>query len=59
MKDSKDLQILWREFIDAFREGLGLYFSPFIGFWQALGKLRIPSMVHGIFKPSDRHAAHH
>jgi hypothetical protein len=53
----KPLKVLWQAFIEAFREGLGLYFSPFTGFWQALGKLHIPSMVHGIFK-TEKSAAH-
>jgi hypothetical protein len=41
---------LWHAFVEAFREGLKVYFSPFSGFWQALQKLRIPSMVHDLFK---------
>jgi len=45
-----DLERLWRAFVAAFREGLSLYFSPFTGFWQALGRLHIPAMLHEIFK---------
>jgi hypothetical protein len=34
----KSLKGLWQAFVDAFWEGFSLYFSPFTGFWQALGK---------------------
>jgi hypothetical protein len=37
-------------FVAAFWEGFSLYFSPFTGFWQALRKLRIASMMHDVLK---------
>ena len=55
----KTIKILWQAFSGAFREGFGLYFSPFVGFWQALGRLRIPSMVQSVFKPGEKGTAHH
>jgi hypothetical protein len=49
---------LWQAFVEAFWEGLSLYFSPFTGFWQALGKLHIRAMLHDIFKPEKGVAPH-
>lgn len=55
----KVVKILWQAFVESFKEGLGLFFSPFTGFWHAIGNLRIPSMVHGIFKSGEKGAAQH
>jgi hypothetical protein len=55
----KVVKILWQAFVEAFREGLQLYLSPFTGFWQALGNLHLPSMVRGLFKASEKGVAQH
>jgi hypothetical protein len=55
----KVVKILWQAFVEAFKEGLGLFFSPFTGFWHAIGNLGIPSMVHGIFKSGEKGVAQH
>lgn len=53
------VKILWQAFVESFKEGLALFFSPFTGFWHAIGNLRIPAMVHGIFKSGEKGVAQH
>ena len=31
---------LRKAFVGAFKEGLAVFFSPFTGFWEAIGRLR-------------------
>jgi hypothetical protein len=40
---------LKQAFIEAFKEGLIVYFSPFIGLGRAIRDLRLGSKVHDIF----------
>jgi hypothetical protein len=38
---------LWNAFVEAFKEGLIVFFSPFAGFWRAIGQLRTRSAQSG------------